>query len=84
VLNIVFKLLITVGGIYALFNFIIAGYSFLSAGDDPKKAAAAWTKIWQSMLGLLFVAAAFVLAALIGILIFGDAKYILSPTIPTL
>jgi len=84
ILNIIFKLLITIGGIYALFNFIIAGYSFLSAGDDPKKAAGAWAKIWQSMVGLLFMAGAFLLAAMIGKLIFGSADYILNPTIPTL
>lgn len=83
-LNLVFQVLIIVGGIYAIFNFILAGYAFLSAGDDPKKAAAAWAKIYQSAIGLLFMAGAFLLAALFSQLIFGDWHTILNPSIPTL
>lgn len=82
-LNNIFNLLVVVGGIYALLNFILAGYAFMSAGDDPKQVQAAWGKIWQTLIGLIFVAGAFVLAALFGQLIFGDPSAILSPTIPT-
>ena len=74
--------LIVGAGIYALFNFILAGYAFLSAGDDPKKVAGAWAKIWQTALGLLVVAGSFVLAAIFGQLIFKDPTFILKPTIP--
>ncbi len=77
-------ILIIGAGIYALFNFLIAGYSFMSAGDDPKKVAGAWSKIWQSALGLALAAGSFVLAALFGQLIFNDPRFILSPKIPTL
>ena len=56
----------------------------MSAGDDPKKVAGAWAKIWQTALGLAFAAGAFVLAALFGQLIFGNPTFILNPTIPTL
>jgi len=76
--------LIIGAGIYALFNFILAGYAFLSAGDDPKKVTGAWAKIWQTALGLGVAAAAFVLAAIFGQLIFGKWDFILNPTIPTL
>jgi len=76
--------LIVGAGVYALFNFIMAGYAFMSAGDDPKKVAGAWSKIWQTALGLALAAGAFVLAALFGELIFGDATFILKPIIPTL
>ncbi len=81
-LNLVFNVLIVVAGIYALFNFILAGYSFLSAGDDPKKVESAWSKIYLSVIGLLFTAGSFVLAAIFGRLIFGDASALLSPAIP--
>lgn len=77
-------ILIAGAGIYALINFILAGYAFLSAGDDPKKVAGAWAKIWQTAVGLLVAAGALVLAAVFGRLIFGDATYILNPTIPEL
>jgi hypothetical protein len=77
-------ILIVGAGIYALFNFILAGYAFMSAGDDPKKVAGAWAKIWQTALGLAFSAGAFVLAAIFGQLIFGKWDFILNPSIPTL
>jgi hypothetical protein len=77
-------ILIGAAGIYALFNFIFAGYAFLGAEGDPKKIEAAWAKIWQSALGLAIAAGALVLAAIFGQLIFGDAKAILYPSIPQL
>ena len=83
-LNLVLNLMVVGGAVYALFNFILAGYMFLSAGDDPKNIEAAWAKIWQTAIGLLFIAGALLLAAIFGFLIFGDASYIISPSIPTI
>jgi hypothetical protein len=79
--NNLLKLAITGAGLFALFNFIIAGYTFLSAGGDPKKVESAWSRIWQSLIGLLFVAGSFVLAAIFGWLIFKDPTAILNPKI---
>lgn len=75
--NNILKLMIVGAGLFALFNFVLAGYSFLSAGDDPKKIEGAWAKIYQSVIGLVFAAGAFVLAAIFGLLIFGDANALL-------
>lgn len=83
-LNVVLNVLVVAGAVYALFNFVLAGYAFLSAGDDQKKIQGAWAKIWQTVLGLVFIAGAFTLAAIFGQLIFGDYNAILSPSIPTL
>jgi len=77
-------LLIIGAGIYALINLILAGYSFMAAGDDAKKVAGAWAMIWQTILGLAFSAGAFVLAALFGQLIFNDPTFILNPKIPVI
>lgn len=78
------QLVILVAGLYAFINFLLAGYGFLSAGNDPKKIQEAWTKIWQSILGLTVTAGALVIAAIVGYLVFNDARAILVPTIPTL
>jgi len=83
-LNLVLNLLVVAGGIYALFNFILAGYAFLSAGDDPKKVESAWGKIWQTAIGLVFIAGSLLLAAIFGWLIFGSPSYLISPSIPTI
>lgn len=82
-LNIVLKTLVVGAGVYALINLVLAGYAFMSAGDDAKKVEGAWAKIYQTLLGLAFAAGAFVLAALFGQLIFGNAGFILNPSIPT-
>jgi hypothetical protein len=80
-INIILRTLVLGAGLYALFNLILAGYAFLSAGGDPKAIAGAWAKIWQSILGLAVTASAFIIAAIIGILLFGDATRLLRITI---
>lgn len=80
-LNALLKLVIIVAGLYALLNLILAGYGFMSAGGDPKGVQNAWAKIWQSLVGLLIVASAFVLIAIFGWLLFGDPWAIIVPKI---
>ena len=82
-LNLLLNILVVGGSIYALFNLVLAGYAFMSAGDDPKKVAGAWAKIWQTLLGLAFIAGSFVLAAIFGYILFGSFYAILRPDIPT-
>jgi len=79
--NNILRLLIVGAGIFALLNFILAGYSFMSASGDPKKVDLAWAKIWQSMVGLLIIVISFALAAIIGKILFGNAGAILNPKI---
>lgn len=79
--NNLLKLVIIIAGIFALLNLIAAGFQFMTAGGDPKAVNRAWSKIWQSLIGLLVVAASFLLAAIFGWLLFGDAMTILQPTI---
>ncbi len=82
-INLALNVLIIGAGIYAVINLVLAGYAFMSAGDDPKKVAGAWAKIWQTLLGLAVAAGAFVLAAIFGRIIFGPGYDILNPSIPT-
>ena len=77
----IIKLIITGGGLFTLFNIILAGYSFLSAGGDSKKIEQAWAKIWQSVLGLTIMAGSFVIAIIVGWLLFKDPTAIVRPVI---
>ncbi len=83
-IDLVIRTLIVGAGIYALINLVLAGYAFISAGDDPKKVAGAWAKIWQTLLGLAVAAGSFVLAAIFGKLVFNDYMFLLKPKIPSL
>jgi len=82
-LNLILNILVVAGGIYAVFNLVLAGYAFMAAGGEPKKIADAWAKIWQTMVGLLFIAGSFLLAAILGWLIFGNTTALLFPRIET-
>ncbi|MDD5074203.1 MAG: hypothetical protein PHU92_03475 [Candidatus Shapirobacteria bacterium] len=80
-LNNIFILLTVGGGIFALFNFIRAGYTYMSAKDDKEKINDAVAMITNSVIGLLIIASAFVIAALVGKLFFGDWQFIINPRI---
>jgi len=83
ILNNLVRFIIVIAALYTFLNLIFAGYGFLSAGGDPKKVAAAWEKIWQSLIGLLIIAGSFVLAGIFGWLIFGNVTILISPRLFT-
>ncbi len=68
---------IVIAGLFMFWNIIQAGFMFLSAGSESKNITKAWDKIWQSLVGLLIVAASFILAGIFGYLIFGDVTALL-------
>ena len=80
-LNNILMLITTMAGLFALFTLILAGYGYMSANGDEKKVQQAWAKIWQSLLGLGIVAAAFLIAALVGWIFFKDVTFIINPKI---
>ena len=76
-LSIVLRTLIMGAGIYAVLSIILAGYAYISASGDPKRISDATAKIWHSVLGLIVAAGAFVLAGIIGQILFQDADALL-------
>lgn len=62
----IFKLAGVAAGIILIFRIITAGYTYLSANGDPKKFQQAGDTITQSLMGLVIVAGAFILAGLVG------------------
>ena len=80
-LNNLLNLMIVGAGLFALVNFILAGYGFMTASGDPQEIEKAWNKIWQSLLGLVIVAGSFTIAAVFGQIIFGSYDAIINPQI---
>jgi len=62
----VFKFAAVAGGIYLIIQIILAGFDYISASGDVKKTEAAWAKIWQSLLGLVIISSAFIIAGVVG------------------
>ena len=73
------NLIITLAGIFALLNFIMAGYGYLTSNADPQKIANAGNKILQSIIGLIVIAASFIIAGLLGQIFFKDPTALIKP-----
>lgn len=78
-----FKMSIVIAGVYVLFNFILAGYGYMSANGDPKQIQKSVERIWRSVIGLAIVAGSILLGAIVGRLIFGPDNWniLISPVI---
>lgn len=77
----VILLLFTIAGLYVMLNFILAGYKFLTASGNAQKVGEAWAQIWQSILGLVIIAASLLLITVISWILFQDPTFILNPKI---
>jgi len=74
-------LFLIIGGLFVLFNIIIAGYLYVQGGSQ--NLSAAWNKIWQSLLGIIVMSAAVLITGIISWFVFGNPAYLLNPVIPT-
>lgn len=80
-INTLLRVTFIIAGLWSFMNIILAGFGFLSAGGDDKKIAKSWAQMWQSLIGLLIIVSSFVIAAIIGIVLFNDPSAILVPKI---
>lgn len=77
----IIRLFFVGAGIWAFFNLLFAGLQFMSAGGDAKAVSAAWSRIWQTLLGLIIIVGSFALVTVFGYVLFGQADFILNPKI---
>lgn len=75
----VIRLITVVAGIWTMFNFVLAGWGYLTT-EGSKAHEQATSKMINSAIGLIIIAASYTIAGLIGLLIFGRADFILKPT----
>lgn len=66
VISSILGFLTILAGIYFLFQFIIAGYQWISSGGDKNNTQAAQDKITNSLIGLIIVVMAWVIIGVIG------------------
>lgn len=77
----VLRLIFVVGGIAALLMFLIAGINYITAAGDEGKIKLAIAQINTSLIGLVIIASAVIITAIISYLLFGQADAILRPSI---
>lgn len=75
------RLITIAAGIWMFFNLLIAGFTYLTASGNQEQIAKAWNMIWQSLVGLVIIVAAFAVTGIISQLLFGDPGAILKPAI---
>ncbi len=78
------KISFVIAGIIALINIILAGYTLLSSGGNPKEVEKATNSLLYSLLGLALMVGAFTIISIVSFLLFGDASFILNPKIPVI
>ncbi len=77
----IIKLMTIVMGLWALINFLMAGYKLITGQGDPGAMGKAQNQITLSVLGLVLIIATYTAVGIIGLLFFGDAGFILNPTV---
>ena len=80
VTNIV-TLIFVAAGLYAFFNLMFAGFTYITSAGDTKKIETALYSINMSLLGLVVMVAAAAVTGIVSYILFGSATAILSPKI---
>lgn len=75
--------LITLASLYSFIQFILGGFGIISAGGDSAKVETAQKQITNAVVGLVVIGASFILAAIVGQLLFGRADFIFNPQLQT-
>ncbi len=80
-LSIIIRLVAIVGGILAMLNFVAAGFIYITSMGNTQANTQVREKLTFSVIGLLVIVSAYTIAAIVGLIFFGDATFILEPTI---
>ena len=64
-----------------LFNFIMAGYIYITGKGEAKSHEMVKDKITMSVVGLALIIGAYVITAVLSYLLWGDPGFILKPDI---
>ncbi len=75
----VIRLITIVAGIWTMLNFILAGWLYITSSGDADTGSKVSTKMINSVMGFAIVALSYTIAAIVGLLVFGDASYIINP-----
>ena len=69
------------GGIFVMANILYAGWTYISSSGDASAHEKVANNVTFSVIGLAIIVAFYTAAALAGVIFFGDATFILNPTI---
>lgn len=75
------KIATVVAGIWILFNFILAGFTYISSEGNTKANQDVKNKLTYSVVGMVVIVISYIAIGLLGLLLFGRADFFLQPEI---
>jgi hypothetical protein len=78
-LTVIIRFFIIVAGLFTLWQFLSGGFAFITSNGDKAKITEATSKITMSLIGLVIIAASFIIIAIASQLLFGSFTAILAP-----
>ncbi len=84
IISALIRFVVVVAGVFALWQLLLGGFAFISSGGDKGKIAEAQNKIQMSLIGLVVIAASFIIIALISKVLFGSFTEILVPNLKSI
>lgn len=79
--SLLIRIFTIIAGLIVLFNFIISGYTYLTSEGNPKAHETVKNRITYSVIGIIIIVSAYTITALLSLIFFGSATFILNPTI---
>lgn len=75
------RLFFIIAGLLVFGNFIYSGFIYITQAGDSKAHTLVRERVTFSIVGLVVMVSAFIVASLAGAIVFGDAGFILNPSI---
>lgn len=75
------KVATVVAGLIVFYNFLMAGFNYITADGDANSMKKVMEEIKMSVIGIILIVTAYAITAVISLALFGDANFILNPTI---
>lgn len=83
-ISVIVRLLVVVAGLWSFLEFILGGLGYITAGGDAKKAQDAFSRIRLAIIGLIVIAAAFIITGVASQIFFGNPTFLFNPTLETI
>lgn len=84
VISAIIRFIVVIAGVFSLWQFLTGGLTFITSGGDKGKLTEAQNKIQMSLVGLVVIAASFIIIAIVSKILFGDFGAILSPKLQSI
>lgn len=82
-ISVIVQFITVIAGLYALWQLVTGGFGYITSGGDKGKVQQSTQQIMMSILGLAIIGASFILADILGRLLFGADFRLLAPTLQT-